>query len=116
MRHRNKNKILGRKTAPRTSLYKGLAGSLIIHEKIKTTKAKAKAVKPYIERLITKAKEDTLVSRRYLISRLHEKNAVEKALKVIGPRYKERAGGYLRIINMGRRQGDGAEVVQLELV
>ncbi len=116
MRHRNKGTILDRKKAPREALLRGLATSVIIYEKIKTTKAKAKAVKPMVEKLVTISKKDTLVSRRRLLEVLYHKKAVNKALEVLGPRYKERAGGYTRITNLGPRKGDGAEMVQLEFV
>lgn len=116
MRHRKKGKVLDRKVGPRTALLRGLAVSLILYEKMKTTKAKAKTVKPIVERLITRGKENTLAARRYLLKYLYKEAAVKKILEVISPRYKDRKGGYTRIINVGRRQGDGAEIVQIELV
>ncbi|MFA6254567.1 MAG: 50S ribosomal protein L17 [Patescibacteria group bacterium] len=116
MRHRKKGKILDRKKESREALLRSLATSIVIYEKIKTTKAKAKAVKPLVEKLITTAKKNDLTARRKLLTILYHKKAVNKALEVLGPRYKERQGGYLRIINLGRRQGDGAEIVQIEFV
>lgn len=116
MRHLNKGKILDRKKAPREAMLRNMATSLIIYEKIKTTKAKAKAVKPLAEKMITISKKNDLTSRRRLLETLYHKKAVSKALEVIGPRYKDRKGGYTRIINLGVRKGDGAEMVQLELV
>jgi len=116
MRHRKKGKVLDRKVGPRTALLRGLAVSLILYEKMQTTKAKAKTVKPIVERLITRGKENTLAARRYLLKYLYKEAAVKKVLEELGPRYKDRKGGYTRIINVGRRQGDGAEVVQIELV
>ncbi|MFA5128530.1 MAG: 50S ribosomal protein L17 [Patescibacteria group bacterium] len=116
MRHRKKGKILDRKVGPRTALLRGLAVSLILYEKMQTTKAKAKTVKPIVERLITRGRENTLAARRYLLKYLYKEAAVKKVLEEIGPRYKDRKGGYTRIINVGRRQGDGAEIVQIELV
>lgn len=116
MRHRKKGKILDRKVGPRTALLRGLAVSLILYEKMQTTKAKAKTVKPIVERLITRGKENTLTARRHLLKYLYKEAAVKKVLEVISPRYKDRKGGYTRIINVGRRQGDGAEIVQIELV
>lgn len=116
MRHHKKGKILDRKYQPRKALLRGLATNLIIYEKIKTTKAKAKAVKPIVEKLITTSKTNTLASRRKLLAVLYHKKAIAKALEVLGPRYLERKGGYTRIINLGRRQGDGAEIVQIEFV
>ncbi len=111
MRHRKKGKILDRKKAARTALLRSLATSLIIYEKIKTTKAKAKAVKPMVEKIITTAKKNDLTTHRQLLAVLYHKKAVNKALEVLGPRYKERAGGYTRIINLGPRAGDGAEIL-----
>ena len=116
MRHRKKTIILDRKTAPRKALLRSLATSVIIYEKVKTTKAKAKAVKPIVEKLITTAKKNDLTARRKLLETLYHKKAVNKALEILGPRYKERKGGYTRIINIGRRQGDNAEIVQIEFV
>ncbi|MFA5413365.1 MAG: 50S ribosomal protein L17 [Patescibacteria group bacterium] len=116
MRHRKKGKILDRKVGPRTALLRGLAVSLILYEKMQTTKAKAKTVKPIVERLITRGKINTLATRRYLLKYLYKEAAVKKILEEIGPRYKDRKGGYTRIINVGRRQGDAAEIVQIELV
>lgn len=116
MRHRVKVKKLDRKKAPREMMLRNLASSILIYEKVKTTKAKAKAVKPLVEKLITASKKGDLTARRRLISVLPQKNAVAKAMEVIGDRYKERPGGYTRIIKLGVRQGDGAEMVQIELV
>ena len=97
-------------------MLRSLATSVIIYEKVKTTKAKAKAVKPLVEKLVTTAKKNDLTARRRLLDVLYHKKAVSKALEVLGPRYKERKGGYTRIINLGIRQGDGAEMVQIEFV
>lgn len=116
MRHRKKGKILDRKKEARKALLRSLATSVIIYEKVKTTKAKAKAVKPLVEKLVTAAKKNDLNARRQLLTVLYHKKAVKKALEVLGPRYKERKGGYTRIINLGRRAGDGAEIVQIEFV
>ena len=116
MRHRKKGKTLDRKTAPRKALFRSLAVSLVLYEKIKTTKAKAKAIKPIVEKLITKGKVDNITVRRNLLKYLYKESAVKKVLEELGPRYKERKGGYTRILNLKRRQGDGAEIVQIELV
>ncbi len=116
MRHRKKGKVLDRKVGPRTALLRGLAVSLILYEKIQTTKAKAKTIKPIVEKLITRGRENTLAARRYLLKYLYKEAAVKKVLEELSPRYKERKGGYTRIINVGRRQGDAAEIVQIELV
>lgn len=116
MRHRVKKTTLGREKAARVSLLKNLASSVLIYEKVKTTKAKAKAVKPIVEKAITVAKKGDLTARRNLISSLPQKMSVKKSMEVLGERYKDRKGGYTRIVNLGNRQGDGAEIVQIELV
>lgn len=116
MRHQKKGRKLDRKVGPRTALIKSLADSLILYEKVKTTEAKAKEVRPYIERLITVAKENNLTARRWLISKLKTKNAVRKMLEVYGPKYKERKGGYTRIVKLGPRKGDGAQMALVEFV
>lgn len=116
MRHRNKTTKLGRTKGPRELMLRNLASSLLIYEKVKTTKAKASAVRPLVEKMITSSKEGTLSSRRGLIKILLQKNAVAKAMDVLGPRYKERAGGYTRTTKLGTRAGDNAEMVQIELV
>jgi large subunit ribosomal protein L17 len=116
MRHRKKTKILDRKKEAREMMLRNLASSVIIFEKVKTTKAKAKAVKPIVEKVITTAKKDDLFSRRKLIAILPQKMAVKKAMEVIGKRYKNKNGGYTRIVNLGARQGDGADIAQIELV
>ncbi len=116
MRHRNKNKILDRKKAPRELMLRNMASSLIIYEKIKTTKAKAQVLRPLVEKMISSSKAGDLNARRGLIKVLLQKNAIKKAMEVLGDRYKERDGGYTRIIKLGSRGGDGAEMVQIELV
>lgn len=116
MRHRNKNKILDRKKAPRELMLRNLASSILLYEKVKTTKAKAAAVRSLVERSITAAKTGSLNARRGLIKVLLQKNAVNKSLDVLGVRYKERPGGYTRVVKLGPRRGDGAEMVQIELV
>ena len=116
MRHRNKNKILDRKKGPRELMLRNLASSIILYEKVQTTKAKAEAVRPLVEKLITISKAQDLNARRSLLEVLLQKNAVLKAMEVLGGRYKERNGGYTRTIKIGTRQGDGAQMVQIELV
>jgi len=116
MRHQNKGKILGREKAPREAMLRNLASSILIYEKVKTTAAKAKTVRPLVERMITIAKKGNLTSRRKLIQVLLQKNAVKKSMEVLGERYKTRNGGYTRITKLGTRAGDGAEMVQIELV
>ncbi len=116
MRHRKKGKTLDRKKSAREALLRNLAASLIIYEKIKTTEAKAKALRPIVERLITVGRENNLTARRKLLSYLYTENAVKKVLEVLGPKYQGRPGGYSRITKIGPRGGDGAELVQIELV
>lgn len=116
MRHRQQGRILDRTASSRRALFKNLAASLIIYEKVKTTEAKAKELRSYVEPLVTKGKKNTLAARRLLLSRLPTANAVKKVLEVLAPRYPERAGGYTRIIKLGRRQGDGAPQVLIEFV
>jgi len=116
MRHRNKTKTLDRKKGPRELMLRNLASSILLYEKVKTTRAKAAAVRPLVERSITAAKVGDLNARRGLIKVLLQKNAVKKSLEVLGVRYKTRPGGYTRVIKLGERAGDGAEMVQIELV
>jgi large subunit ribosomal protein L17 len=116
MRHRKKGTKLGRKKKPRETMLHNLAASVVIYEKVKTTEAKAKAVKPMLERMITTAKKGDLTARRRLIAKLTQEKAVEKLMDVLGDKYKERPGGYCRIVKLGYRAGDGARMVQLELV
>ncbi len=116
MRHRNTGKILDRKKAPRELMLRNLAASVLMYEKVKTTQAKAKTVRSLVERLITVSKEGNLSARRQLISTLPQPLAVKKAMEVLGARYKDRKGGYTRIVKLTNRQGDGAVMVQIELV
>jgi large subunit ribosomal protein L17 len=116
MRHQKNKVTLDRNSAARRSLLTNLAESLILFEKIKTTKAKAKAVRSYVEKLVTKSKAGTLAARRELIKELYTENAVKKLMEQLGPRYKERAGGYTRITALKNRVGDGAPEVLIEFV
>lgn len=116
MRHRQKGKTLGRERHARKALLRNLATSLILYEHCNTTLAKAKAVRPYVESLITKGRKKDLHTRRELMKDLMVESAVLKLLEELGPRYKERKGGYTRIIKLGTRQGDGAETAQIQLV
>lgn len=116
MRHRKKGKILGRKKAPREHLLRNLATSLILYEKVKTTEAKAKAVRPFAERMVTLGKRNDLASRRRLLGALTHENAVRKVLEALVPRYKERKGGYTRITKLGVRTGDAGKIALIEFV
>jgi large subunit ribosomal protein L17 len=116
MRHNKKGKIFGREKAPREAMLRNLAQSVILYEHVNTTLAKAKAVRPLVEKLITTGRAKTLTSRRALSRILTIESAVNKVLEELGPRYATRPGGYTRIIKLGQRQGDGAAVAQLQLV
>ena len=116
MRHARTGKKLGRDSAHRKALYANLACSLIEHGRIKTTQAKAKAVKPYVEKMITLGRRGDLHARRQALASLRVQDIVHKLFADVGPRMAERPGGYTRIIKIGHRQGDAAEMVYLELV
>ncbi len=116
MRHRVKGKIFGRKKEPRELMLRNLASSVLIFERVKTTKTKAKAVRTLVEKSITLAKKGDLASRRALIAQLPQKMAVKKVMEVLGKRYKDRSGGYTRVTKLSPRQGDGADMAQIELV
>ncbi|MEK7583992.1 MAG: 50S ribosomal protein L17 [Patescibacteria group bacterium] len=117
MRHLKKKAAkFGRERGPRRALLSNLAMSVILYEKVRTTEAKAKAVRPMVERLVTRGKRKSLASKQALGKVLPEKKAVQKLLDVLGPRYKDRAGGYTRITKIGSRQGDGARMAIIEFV
>ena len=116
MRHRVKNAILSRMKGPREALLRNLATSVILYEKVKTTKARAKFVRPIVEKAITIGRRGDINARRELTRMFPLVNAVKKLMEEIAPKYKTRAGGYTRITPLKRREGDGAEIVQIELV
>ena len=116
MRHNKAVNHLGRKSGHRKALLANLASSLILNKRIITTVAKAKALKPYVEPLITKSKEDTTPSRRTVFSYLKNKEAVSELFRVIAPKIADRPGGYTRVLKTGFRQGDGADMALIELV
>ena len=116
MRHLKTGRKFGRNSATRKALFKDLSISLIEHESIKTTLPKAKELRGFLEPLITLAKTDSLSNRRLAFSKIRNKSAVGKLFSVIGPRFKERPGGYLRIIKMMPRAGDAAPMAFIELV
>lgn len=116
MRHRKKINHLGRKSAHRKSMIANMASSLILHKRIKTTLAKAKALRTYVEPLITRSKEDTTHSRRMVFRILRNKEAVTELFREVSIRIAERPGGYTRIIKLGTRLGDNAEMALIELV
>ena len=116
MRHRKKVKKLGRPTGHRKALLRNLAAQIIQHHEIKTTLAKAKAARSFVERLITYAKNDTVHARRLAFKQLQNRTLVKKLFDEIGPAFEDRNGGYTRVIKLGQRRGDGAEIAILQLV
>ncbi|HYW35111.1 MAG TPA: 50S ribosomal protein L17 [Balneolaceae bacterium] len=116
MRHLVKGKKLGRNASHRKSLLQSLSIALIKEHRIKTTVTKAKALRPFVEPLITKAKEDTSHNRRKVFSKLNNKKAVTHLFDEVAVKAKDRPGGYTRVVRIGKRQGDGAEMAVIELV
>ncbi|HRH66414.1 MAG TPA: 50S ribosomal protein L17 [Bacteroidia bacterium] len=116
MRHGKKINHLGRTYSHRQALLSNMASSLILHKRINTTLAKAKALRKYVEPIITRSKDDSTHSRRTVFSYLQNKEAVIELFREVGPRVSDRPGGYTRIIKMGNRPGDNAEVCMMELV
>lgn len=117
MRHGKAGKKFHRKTGPRRSFLRNLETNLIRAGKIETTEARAKEIRPFVERLVTLAKRQTLAARRLLLRRLHNKNAVAKLYADVAPKYATRAGGYLRIVKLQKaRRRDGTRLVRIEFV
>jgi len=116
MRHLVKGKKLRRNTAQRRALLRNLVTSFLEKERIRTTLAKAKAARPLAEKMITLAKKDTLHARRQALRFIYKKPVVKKLFEELGPRFSERPGGYTRIIKVGVRSGDGADMAVLELI
>ncbi|MEI7741096.1 MAG: 50S ribosomal protein L17 [bacterium] len=116
MRHLRKGRKFGRVAASRKAFLRGLATSLVVDEKMTTTVARAKEIRPIVERLVTRGRDNTLVTRRYLSRYLLTEAAVLKVLNDLGARYKDRNGGYTRIIKMSTRKGDGAELARIEFI
>ena len=116
MRHRKSGRRLGRNSSHRKAMFRNMAASLIRHETIKTTLPKAKELRRVAEPLITLAKEDGVAKRRQAFDRLRDKEAVGKLFKDLGPRFKDRPGGYIRILKMGPRPGDAAPMALVQLV
>ncbi len=117
MRHQVKSTRINRNSAHLSAMLSNLATSVILHEKVKTTTTKAKAVKPIIEKLITAAKKKSLpLAMRYLNKHLYDKNATKKITRELVDRYKDRDSGYVRVTQLGFRAGDAAPMVQIELV
>lgn len=116
MRHNKAINHLGRKSGHRKALLSNMANSLILHKRITTTVAKAKALRSYVEPLVTKSKDDTTHNRRVVFSYLKNKEAVTELFRTIAPKIAERPGGYTRILHVGFRQGDAAEMALIEFV
>ena len=116
MRHARAGKKLGRDSAHRKALYSNLAGALIQHGRIETTEAKAKAVKPFAEKMVTLGKRGDLHARRLAMAELRSNDVVHKLFSDVAPRFAKRAGGYTRVVKLGPRAGDAAPMAYLELV
>jgi large subunit ribosomal protein L17 len=116
MRHRKSGRKFNMNSSHRKALFSNMASSLFKHELIKTTLPKAKELRSFAEPLITLSKEDNVAKRRLAFARLHDRETVTKLFNVLGPRYKNRAGGYLRIMKCGFRSGDDAPMAYVELV
>ena len=116
MRHRKSGRHLNRTSSHRKAMFRNMASSLMTHEMIKTTVPKAKELRRVVEPLITLSKDDSVANRRLAFSRLQSREVVTKLFNELGPRYKERPGGYLRIMKCGFRNGDSAPMAYVELV
>jgi large subunit ribosomal protein L17 len=116
MRHQKAGRALRRTSEQRLALLRNLASSLIEHGAIETTQAKAKELRPFVEKLITKARAGTLHGRRLAGRHVHKRETADKLFQEIGPRFAKRAGGYTRILKTGHRKGDGAEMARIELI
>jgi large subunit ribosomal protein L17 len=116
MRHGNAHRKLGRTTSHRTAMFANMAASLIKHEQIVTTLPKAKELRPFVEKLVTLAKRGDLHARRIAISRVRDNDQVGKLFATLGPRYKARQGGYIRVLKAGYRYGDNAPLAVIEFV
>ncbi|KKU68058.1 MAG: 50S ribosomal protein L17 [Parcubacteria group bacterium GW2011_GWA2_47_16] len=116
MRHHDNIRKFGRERGQRNALLKSLALSLVVRKKITTTEAKAKELRPFVEKLVTRAKIKTLASRRLLVSRLGVDKGVKELVDTLAPKYEKRAGGYTRIVKLPRRLSDGAAMAVIEFV
>ena len=116
MRHRKSGRRLGRNSAHRKAMYRNMVTSLMVHGQIKTTEAKAKELRPYAERLITLARRGDLHARRLAAAKVQDRSVLGKLFEDIAPRFAERPGGYTRILKLGNRKGDAAEMSLIELV
>ena len=116
MRHRKSGRRLGRTSSHRKAMFRNMAVSMMMHETIRTTVPKAKELRRVVEPLITLAKEDSVANRRLAFDRLRDKEVVGKLFKELGPRFKERPGGYVRILKSGHRPGDAAPMAMVQLL
>lgn len=117
MSYQRKNRKFGRKSDQRNQFLRSIARSLILHERIMTTEARAKSVRPMVEKLITKARKNDIATRRFLLSKFNNDEVViKKMIDVLAPKYKDRSGGYTRIIKVERRPGSGRTVAVIEFV
>lgn len=116
MRHRRAGRKFGRNTNQRKALFRGLAASLILHERISTTEAKAKNIRPMVEKLVTIARDDTEHHRRLVMARVGSEAATRKLFEVIAPRFEDQSGGYTRIYKIGQRKGDASPMALIEFV
>ena len=116
MRHHDNIRKFGRERGQRNALLKSLALALVVHKKITTTEAKAKELRPFVEKLVTRAKIKTLASRRLLTSRLGSGEGIKELIDNLAPKYEKRAGGYTRIVKLPRRQSDGAAMAVIEFI
>ncbi len=115
MRHHNANRKFGLKADQRKALLRSLALNLVVREKIQTTEAKAKELRPFVEKLITRSKNGTVATRRFLVTQVGSQGA-KKLIDTVGPKFKERNGGYTRIIKLPQRMSDGSAMAQIEFV
>ncbi|MBA3551002.1 50S ribosomal protein L17 [Patescibacteria group bacterium] len=115
MRHHNANRKFGLKADQRKALLRSLAQALVVREKIQTTEAKAKELRPYVERLITRSRVSNVATRRFLVTQIGAQGA-KKLVETLGPKFKDRNGGYTRIIKLPQRISDGSLMAQIELV
>jgi large subunit ribosomal protein L17 len=116
MNHHKRTRSFGLSKTQRAALLRSLARSLVSKSKITTTEAKAKELRPFVERIVTKAKTDTLASRRYIIERLGSETGASKLLKEVAPKYADRNGGYTRIVKLPQRKSDGSPMAIIEFV
>jgi large subunit ribosomal protein L17 len=115
MRHHNANRKLGRKSGKRKALLRSLAQSLVVREKVLTTEAKAKELRPFVEKLVTRSKIGNIATRRFLITQVGTEST-KKLMETLGPKFKERAGGYTRITKLPPRISDGSAMARIEFV